>query len=74
MGPDDGGSGQCLAAKLCESFNVEAGRWDLSQVKDATEKTGFLIIIFSRAGRLASRVCVVGSRHPFRPVFHPMMM
>ena len=43
-------------------------------MKDATEKAGFLVIIFSRAGRLELWICVVGSRHPFWPVFRPMMM
>src|SRR5437879_4624255 len=72
MGPDDGGSRECFAAKRGDDFNVESSHWDLSQVKDATKKAGFLILAFRRAGRLELRAA--GSRVPFGSVFHPMMM
>jgi hypothetical protein len=53
MGPDEGSSGERFAVKGGDNFNVEGSRWDLSQVKDATEKTGFLFLIDqSRAARL----------------------
>jgi hypothetical protein len=74
MGPDDGGSGQCFAAQRADSFNVEGSRWDLSKVKDATEKTGFLIIIFSRSSRLEPQVRAEGNRQPSWLFFRPMMM
>ncbi len=74
MGPDAGSSMECFAAKRGDSFHVDGSRWELSQVKDATEKAGFLIVGFSRDARLELRARVVGSRHPFWLVFRPMMM
>jgi hypothetical protein len=74
MGPDDGSSGECFAAQRGDRFNLEGSRWDLSQMKDATEKAVFLIIAFSRAGRLELQLCVAGSWRPSQAVFRPMMM
>ena len=65
---------ECFPAKRADSFHVEGSRWELRQVEDATEKAGFLVNIFSRAGRLELWNCIVGSRHPVSPVFRPMMM
>jgi hypothetical protein len=52
MGPDDGRGRGCVAAERGDSFHVEGGRWELSQVKDATEKAGFLLVAFRRAACL----------------------
>jgi hypothetical protein len=75
MGSDDGSRGQCFAARRGDSFNVEGSRWDLSHVKDATEKTRFLLLIAcNRTGHLELKACVAGGRHSFWPVFRPMVV
>jgi hypothetical protein len=73
MGPDDGNSGERFVAESDGSFKLKGCRRDLSQVKDATEKAGLLLIVFMRAGRLELLGRGVGRRrHSW--VFRPMMM
>ena len=63
MGPNEGSSGEPFAVKCRDRFNLEARGQNLGQVKDTTEKAGFLLIVFMRAVSCFSS-CRPNSREP----------